>query len=441
MTMHLVGIGGAGMSGLARVLHGRGIEVTGCDRTDGPVLDALRALGINCTAPHDQLHADAASELVISGAIPDDEPEVVRARRRGIPVRHRADALAAVLAAHRRRCVVTGAHGKTTTSAMLAVALDALGLEPSYVVGGDIRQLGGNAAAGNGDICVAEGDESDRSVTRLPADIAVILNVDLDHLDHYASVDEVVAELASWTSRLAADAVLVCGDGVDVPAPRVARFGVGPGEGFRALDVRDGPDGVRFRPSRGPAAVQLHVSGVHNAGNACAAALALEELGVPLGAGFAALATFRGAGRRYELVGERDGFRVVDDYAHHPAELAATLATARAREPEARLVVYFQPHMPWRTRQFAEAFADVLADADVVVLAETYVARGTPDPDASAAVIARHLATRAPALEVIFAPTYLQSVDALRAVARPGDLVLCCGAGPVDAVARALVAP
>jgi UDP-N-acetylmuramate--L-alanine ligase/UDP-N-acetylenolpyruvoylglucosamine reductase len=330
VTVHFVGIGGIGMSGIARVLHGRGVDVSGCDRSDGPALDALRALGINCTAPHDQLHADRASELVISGAIPDDEPEVVRARALGIPVRHRADALAGILAGHRRRCVVTGAHGKTTTSAMIAVALDTLGLEPSYVVGGDIRQLGGNAAAGNGDICVAEGDESDRSVTRLPADVAVILNVDLDHLDHYASVEEVVAELASWTARLPADGVLVCGDGVDVPAPRAVRFGVGPGEGLRALEIGDGPTGVRFRPSRGCDSVQLHVSGVHNAGNACAAALALEELGVPLADAFAALQAFRGTGRRYELVGERDGFRVVDDYAHHPAELAATLAAARA---------------------------------------------------------------------------------------------------------------
>src|SRR5262245_59462208 len=214
------------MSGIARVLHGRGHAVSGCDRADGPALDARRALGIACAVPHDPAHLDGVDELVVSSALDDGEPELRRARELGVPIRHRSDALAAILAEHRRRVVVTGAHGKTTTSAMLAVALTGLGVRPTFLVDGGVSQLGTNAVAGDGDLCVAEGDESDRSVARLPADIAVVLNVDLDHLDHYASVAEVTELLASWTARLPADGLLVAGDGVELPAPRTARFGL-----------------------------------------------------------------------------------------------------------------------------------------------------------------------------------------------------------------------
>jgi UDP-N-acetylmuramate--alanine ligase len=436
-VIHLVGIGGVGVSAIARVLHGRGIAVSGCDRADGPALEGLRALGIDCRAPHDPVHLDGVDELVVSGAIAHDEPELVEAARRGIPVRHRADALAAVLADHDRRVVVTGAHGKTTTSAMLAVAATALGLDPTFLVGGEVRQLGTNARAGGGDLAIAEGDESDRSVLRLPADVGVVLNVDLDHLDTYASIADVTALLAAWAAGLPGDGTLVLGDGLDLPTPaRVARFGLGPGEGLRALDVV-ADAGVSFRPSRGSATVRLAVAGAHNAGNACAAALALEALGVPIAEAFAALETFRGAGRRFETVGERDGIRVVDDYAHHPAELAATIAAARAAGP-ARLVVYFQPHMPWRTRTFAGAFAGALSGADLVVLSETYVARGRPEEDASAERIVELL--RRAGTDVVWAPTYDEATAALRALARPGDLVICAGAGPVDAVAREVAA-
>jgi UDP-N-acetylmuramate--alanine ligase len=435
-VIHLVGIGGVGMSAIARVLAGRGLAVSGCDRTDGPALEGLRALGIGCAAPHDAAHLAGVSRLVVSTAIDGAEPELVAARAAGIPVQHRADALASILADHDHPVVVTGAHGKTTTSAMLAVALDRLGLDPTFLVGGDVRQLGTNARAGSGAICVAEGDESDRSVARLPAEVAVVLNVDLDHLDHYASVEEVVALLAEWTARLPRGGTLVLGDGVELPTDAsVVRFGVGPGEGLRALDVAVVDGRVAFRPSRGPARVVLGVGGVHNAGNACAAACVLESLGVPLGDAFRALEAFAGAGRRFEQVGERDGYRVVDDYAHHPVELAATIATARAAVP-ARLVVYFQPHMPWRTRAFAAAFADALAGADVVVLSETYVARGRPEPDASAWRIVE--AVRAAGGDARWAPTYSEALAELRELARPGDLVVCAGAGPVDQVARAL---
>jgi UDP-N-acetylmuramate--alanine ligase len=429
-----MGIGGVGMSGIATVLAERGEEVSGCDRGEGAPLERLRAQGIECRVPHDRLHLEGVTTVVVSGAIAADEPELAEARHRGLEVLHRADALAGLLAEYRQRVVVTGSHGKTTTTGMVAFALSELGFDPTFLVGGDVPQLGTNARAGSGGTCVAEGDESDRSVARLPATIGVVLNAELDHLDHYASIDGVLEVFGTFAMGLAPTGLLVLGDGLDLPtAARVAHAGVGPGPGLRALDAT--PAGA-FRPSRGPGAVQLSVPGVHNAGNACCAALVLEELGVPLADGFRALERFTGAARRFQVLGERDGFTVVDDYAHHPTELAATIAAARARHP-GRLVVYFQPHMPWRTRAFAAGFADALRGADAVVLSETYVARGRPDPDASAVRIAELLAGR----KVVFAPDYTAAIGALRDLARPGDLVLCCGAGPVDQVARAVVAP
>lgn len=432
MNIHFVGVGGAGMSGIARVLVQRGEHVTGCDRALTPLLKQLAQDGITCHVGHDPAHVEGCDLLVVSGAIPADAPELERAREAGVPIQHRAEALAGILRSHARQVVVTGAHGKTTTSSMLAAAAVELGLDPTFVVGGDVRQLGTNARGGGGELAIVEGDESDRSVRQLPATIGVVLNVDFDHLDHYDSVEDVVALLDAWAQSIPADGYVVVGDGVAItPAATVARFGVGPGEGLRALDAITDARGVSFRPSRGPERVQLAVPGVHNAGNACAAALVLERLGVSLEEAFAALERFEGAGRRFEVIGSAFGYTVVDDYAHHPTELAAAIAAARGREPK-RLVVLFQPHQPWRTKAFSAEFAEALSAADYVVVLETYVARGAPDPEASAMRIVEQV--RGPhASFVVDAP---RAVKELRGLGRSGDLILCCGAGPVDAIAR-----
>ena len=433
MSIHLVGVGGAGMSGIARVLAQRGQVVTGCDREATRVTKALMAEGIACAVGHSAEHAETAERLIVSGAIADDAPELVRARELGLPIQHRAEALADILREHAARVVVTGAHGKTTTSAMLAAAAVDLGLDPTFVVGGDVRQLGTNARGGSDQIAIVEGDESDRSVLQLPATIGVILNVDFDHLDHYDSVEDVVALLGEWAATVPTDGLIVLGDGVAIaPAAEVARFGVGPGEGLRALDAVADGDGIAFRPSRGPERVRLAVPGVHNAGNACAAALVLERLGVSLDEAFAALERFEGAGRRFEIVGRAFGYTVVDDYAHHPTELAAAIAAARGREPK-RLIVLFQPHMPWRTIAFGEQFAEALKAADRVIVVETYVARGAPDPEASARRIAQLVGSKA-----VFMATGTAAARELRGIACSGDLILCCGAGPVDQIARAV---
>lgn len=434
MSIHLVGVGGAGMSGIARVLAQRGQVVTGCDREATRVTKALMAEGIACAVGHSAEHAETAERLIVSGAIADDAPELVRARELGLPIQHRAEALADILREHAARVVVSGAHGKTTTSAMLAAAAVDLGLDPTFVVGGDVRQLGTNARGGSDQIAIVEGDESDRSVLQLPATIGVILNVDFDHLDHYDSVEDVVALLGEWAATVPTDGLIVLGDGVAIaPAAEVARFGVGPGEGLRALDAVADGDGIAFRPSRGPERVRLAVPGVHNAGNACAAALVLERLGVSLDEAFAALERFEGAGRRFEIVGRAFGYTVVDDYAHHPTELAAAIAAARGREPK-RLIVLFQPHMPWRTIAFGEQFAEALKAADRVIVVETYVARGAPDPEASARRIAQLVGSKA-----VFIATGGAAAREIQGIARSGDLILCCGAGPVDRIARAVL--
>lgn len=434
MSIHMVGVGGAGMSGIARVLAQRGQVVTGCDREESLLTKKLIAEGIACEIGHSEEHAENAERLIVSGAIPDDAPELIRARELGLPIQHRAEALAEILREHTERVVVTGAHGKTTTSAMLAAAAVELGLDPTFVVGGDVRQLGTNARGGADRIAIVEGDESDRSVRQLPATIGVVLNVDFDHVDHYDSVEDVVALLGEWADTVPTDGLIVLGDGVAIsPAAEVARFGVGPGEGLRALDAAADGDGVAFRPSRGPERVRLAVPGVHNAGNACAAALVLERLGVPLDEAFAALERFEGAGRRFEVVGRAFGYTVVDDYAHHPTELAAAIAAARGREPK-RLIVLFQPHMPWRTIAFGEEFAEVLKAADRVIVVETYVARGAPDPEASARRIAQLVGSKA-----VFIGTGGAAAREIQGIARNGDLILCCGAGPVDRIARAIL--
>ena len=432
MSTQFVGVGGAGMSGIARVLVQRGEQVTGCDRSLSPLLPRLAQDGITCHVGHDPSHLDGCDRVIVSGAIPDDTPELVRARELGLPIQHRSEALADLLRDHERRVVVTGAHGKTTTSSMLAFAAVELGLEPTFVVGGEVRQLGTNARGGAAGLAIVEGDESDRSVRQLPATIGVVLNVDFDHLDHYDSVEDVVALLDEWARTIPTEGFVAVGDGVAIsPSAEVARFGVGPGDGLRALDAITDIDGVSFRPSRGPERVRLSVPGVHNAGNACAAALVLERLSVPIADAFAALERFTGAGRRFEVIGSAFGYTVVDDYAHHPTELVAAIAAARGRNPK-RLVVLFQPHQPWRTKAFSAEFAAALSAADYVVVLETYVARGAPDPEASAMRIVEQV--EGPhASFVIDAP---RAVKELRGLGRSGDLILCCGAGPVDAIAR-----
>ena len=431
-ALHFVGIGGAGMSGLALVAHALGARVTGSDRaTAGPYVERLRAAGIEPQPGHAAEHVPPDAELVVSSAIAADNPERAVGRERGQRELHRADLLAELTRA-RPTIAVTGTHGKTTTTSMVVHALIACGLDPAYLVGGEVRSTGTNAAWGAGPWLVVEADESDRSLLKLAPAIAVLTNAELDHHTTYASVQDVYATFEAFLAT-AADAViwdrpelLALRDGrvtpFDVPAPELSAAG-----------SRFELDGVR---------VELSIPGAHNALNAAAALTACRLAGADLATAAAALKDFTGAGRRFERLGTTQaGALVVDDYAHHPTEVAATIAAARTLGPR-RVVAVFQPHLYSRTQAQAREFGAALAAADVVVVTGIYEARERQEdfPGVSGLRVAEAAADAGGGRPVAWMPTLADAERHVRALERDGDLVLTLGAGDVDGLGRALVA-
>ena len=379
-----VGIGGAGLSGYALLAHAWGAEVAGWDRVETPYLANVRDVGIEVELSPEP-HARDGWENVVSSAF---------AGR--VPGRSRAELLAE-LVSHRRTIVVAGAHGKTTTTAMVAFVLDRLGLDPSFLIGGEIPQLGSNARAGEGWL-VVEGDESDRTIAALRPEIAVVTNVDLDHHSEFGSLAEVEELFDAWLAHV----------------PHVVR-----GDDLE------------------PVAFELAVPGEHNRRNAAAALAALELAGVSRADAEQALREFRGAGRRFELRGG-DGVRVYDDYAHNPAKIAAALAAARELEPS-RVLVLFQPHLYSRTRYLAHELAAALASADVVAVTDIYAAREEPVAGVSGKLVVDALVDRRNGMTVAWTPSLDDGATFLAERARPGDLVLRVGAGDVDRAADRLV--
>ena len=431
-ALHFVGIGGAGMSGLALVAHALGARVTGSDRaTAGPYVERLRAAGIEPQPGHAAEHVPPDAELVVSSAIAADNPERAVGRERGQRELHRADLLGELTRA-RPTIAVTGTHGKTTTTSMVVHALIACGLDPAYLVGGEVRSTGTNAAWGDGPWLVVEADESDRSLLKLAPAIAVLTNAELDHHTTYASVQDVYATFEAFLAT-AADAViwdrpelLALRDGrvtpFDVPAPELSAAG-----------SRFELDGVR---------VELSIPGAHNALNAAAALTACRLAGADLATAAAALKDFTGAGRRFERLGTTPaGALVVDDYAHHPTEVAATIAAARTLGPR-RVVAVFQPHLYSRTQAQAREFGAALAAADVVVVTAIYEARERQEdfPGLSGLRVAEAAADAGGGRPVAWMPTLADAERHVRALERDGDLVLTLGAGDVDGLGRALVA-
>jgi UDP-N-acetylmuramate--alanine ligase len=434
--IHLVGVGGAGMSGLARLAAQAGYRVSGTDRDDSAVLADLRAAGIAASAGHraGALPADVRA-LVISTAIGDDNPELAAARRRGLPVMHRAELLAELMDG-RRGLAVAGAHGKSTTSGMLALALGGA----SACVGATMPGGGGTGAVwGDGPWFVAEADESDRSLLHLRPEAAILLNVDHDHHTTFADIGEVEAVFARFVAALAPDGVLVAG-------PDARARSVAAAAGCPVVTVGEATgDDVRLASAPGEArlvfadgrecALALRVPGRHNQLNAaCAVALA-AWCGVEPAIAAERLRAFTGVGRRFEIRGEASGVTVVDDYAHHPAEIVATLAAARERH-DGRVVVVFQPHLYSRTRALGPQFAQALAAADVVVVTEVYAAREPHDPGVSGRTIAD--AIPGPT-QVLFAPSLDEARDAVVRLLRTGDLVLTVGAGDITRLGQELL--
>jgi len=423
--LHFVGIGGAGMSGLAIVARALGAEVTGSDRApDSPY---LARSGLTAVA-HDAANVPDGAEVVYSSAIPADNPERAAARERGLRELHRADLLGEITRL-RPTIGVTGTHGKTTSSSMVVHALRGCGMDPGYLVGGEVRSTGSNAGWGTGEWLVVEADESDRSLLKLAPRIAVLTNAELDHHATYASQRDVDETFRAFLAM--ADEV-VLGD-----EPALTRF---PGRVARPEGVELSPGGSRFSVDGVP--VALPVPGAHNARNAAAALAACALAGADPAAAAAALADFGGAGRRFEEVGRTAaGALVVDDYAHHPTEVRATIAAARTLAPR-RVVAVFQPHLFSRTRHQYREFGAALAAADLVAVLDVYPAREDPadHPGITGRLVAAAAADAAGGRTVAWLPGFDEAERWLRGELREGDLLLTLGAGNVDALGRRLVA-
>ncbi|MFJ3623514.1 UDP-N-acetylmuramate--L-alanine ligase [Streptomyces iakyrus] len=438
---HFIGIGGAGMSGIAKILAQRGAVVAGSDAKESATAEALRALGATVHIGHAAEHlADDASCVVVSSAIRQDNPELARAAELGVPVVHRSDALAALMDGL-RPIAVAGTHGKTTTTSMLAVALSELGLKPSYAIGGDLDAPGSNALHGEGEIFVAEADESDRSFHKYAPDVAIILNVELDHHANYASMDEIYASFETFVDRITEGGTLVIAadhDGARELTRRVAGRGVrvvtyGESEdaGVRILSVV--PQGLKSEVTVVLDGQELtfavSVPGRHYAHNAVAALAAGVALGVPAAELAPAIAAYTGVKRRLQLKGEAAGVQVIDSYAHHPTEMTADLEAMRAAAGDARILVVFQPHLFSRTQELGKEMGQSLALADASVVLDIYPAREDPIPGVTSELIIE--AARAAGADVTPVRDKADVPSVIAGMAKPGDLVLTMGAGDV----------
>ncbi len=451
--LHLVGIGGIGMSGIARILLARGLQVSGSDAKDLPVLAALRAVGGRAEVGFDAARLEGVRTVVASSAIRADNVELVRAAELGLTVLHRSQALQSLLLGH-RAVAVAGTNGKTTTSSMLTVLLQHAGLDPSFAIGGELVGAGTNGHAGSGEVFVAEADESDSSFLVYTPAVSVVTNVQPDHLDHHGTAENVVLAFEAFADRLGPDGTLVaCADdpGSAALAARhrglgrpVLTYGTADDADVRVEELRlvEGTSTCVLADRAGDQTVRtpllLQVPGAHNVSNAAGAYAAARVLGVDPRAAVDGLAAFTGSRRRFEARGEAGGVRVYDDYAHNPAKVAAAVATGRQVAGTGRLVVVFQPHLYSRTLDFAAEFARALSDADEVVVMDVYAAREDPVPGVTGALVADQVDL--PADRVTYVPSWSAVPAAAVSRSARGDLVLTVGAGDVTMIGREVLA-
>lgn len=449
-SVHFIAIGGAGMSGVARVMLAQGIPVTGCDAKESSVLAALAAEGAVVHVGHDVAHLEGVDTVVISSAIREDNVELREARSRGLQVLHRSQALASVMRGS-RRVAVAGANGKTTTASMLTVALQSCGLDPSFAIGGEMAKHGTNAHHGSGDVFVAEADESDGSFLVYRPEVAIVTNVQSDHLDFYGTFAAVRAAYVMFAATVQPQGLLVaCADDKGSRAlaevaraagTRVSTYGLAADADVRLEEL--GGQGLRSHAElhAGSVVVGLDVGmpGRHNLLNAAAAFVAATEgLGQEPASVLKGLAGFTGTRRRFEPKGEAAGVRVVDDYAHNPGKVTAVVETALPLADPGRLIVVFQPHLFSRTRDFASELATALAPADVVIVMDVYGAREDPLPGVSGALVADRLVlARGDGRAhdgVRFVPSWSDVAPLVAQIAAPGDLVVTVGAGDVTMI-------
>jgi UDP-N-acetylmuramate--alanine ligase len=444
--VHFIGIGGAGMSGIAKIMLSQGIQVSGSDVKASTVTENLHTMGAQIFIGHRAENVDEADLVVLSTAIAANNPERIAAQERGIPLIARAQALA-LLMQGKESVAVAGTHGKTTTTSMLTVALQSAGMDPSFAIGGMINASGVNAYSGSGSIFVAEADESDGSFLAYKPLGAIITNIELDHVDHFATLESIYAVFTDFVASIASGGFLVaCGDdqGVLALLARIDRSDItiityGEGENDWQI-TRLGLEAERssarvLHNGKVVGELELLVPGKHNALNALAALAASSALGVPARSILDGLATFSGSRRRFELKGEARGVRVIDDYGHHPTEIRVTLETARRYAGSGRLIVVFQPHRYSRTQAFATEFATALSLADEIYLLEVYAASEEPIPGVSSLLISSQMSGS----HVHYEPSMIAVVEAIAATAKIGDVVMTMGAGDVNALAPVIL--
>lgn len=430
--VHVVGVGGAGMSGIAAVLAAMGHRVSGSDLKWSNGLERLRAAGVEVHVGHDPAHVGDAELVTASTAVTASNPEMAEARRRGLPCHSRAEVLAALCAT--RRCVaVSGTHGKTTTTSMLALVLVEAGLHPSFLVGGDLAGVGTNAVWGSGQWLVVEADESDGTFLALSPELAVVTNVEPDHLDHYGSFESLVEAFERFCAGRPMGVVASADDPTAAAIGRrhgAVLVGAAADADYRLDEVRAGPAGVSFdlrRAGEHLGRIELPVTGASIAQNAAMATAAAMVVGAPFEAARAALVRFAGVARRYERRGERNGVRFVDDYAHLPTEVRAVLEAAAGEGR--RLVVVFQPHRYSRTAALGTQFGHAFTGAEVVVVTDVFAAGEVPLPGVTGRVVADAVRHARPGTEVHYVPSRADVAARVAELLRPGDLCLTLGAG------------
>ncbi len=445
--VHFIGVGGAGMSGIARVLCELGFEVTGSDLQNSETVRRLQDLGAVIHIGHKFGQIGDAQIVVVSTAIPADNEELREAMERDVEIWPRAKMLGAIMG-RQKGIAVAGAHGKTTTTSMISMILERTGKDPSVVVGGELHAIGGNAKLGYGDYLVAEADESDGSFLHLDPQILVVTNIEDDHLDYYGSIDNIVTAFRDMIDKVPDDGLAVlCADDDRIRGMQnefdcpIATYGLNPAADYRAEEIQWRPLGSTFtlmhRDER-VGTVTLHVPGLHNIKNALAAIAVCLRTGLEFEQIAAAIEQFRGAGRRFQLVGDVHGIRIFDDYAHHPSELKATLSAAKLEHP-GRLIAIFQPHRYTRTKFLHKEFGSAFADADYVILTDIYSAGETPLEGVHTELILKELLNTGHD-HVEYIAEMKQIASKLVKDLRPDDLVLTMGAGNIWQVGPELVA-
>lgn len=443
--VHFAGIGGIGMSAIAQVLHRRGWQVTGCDIKSSPITQKLQQSGIPVWVGHDPAHVQQCDVFVYTAAVHEDNPELIAARQTGVRVLRRSQALGMLLDGY-KGIAITGTHGKTTTTAMVASVLEAAGVDPQVLIGGEVRRYGGNVRLGQGDYVVVEACEAYDSFLDLHPYAAVITNVEAEHLDYYRTEQRMLESYRRFVSQVHPQGVVVTWADDERTleicrhaGAKVVTFGRSTEADYRAISGNG--EGVFTLQARGETLgpMRLQVPGTHNVLNAAAAAAVGLELGFSYNAIREGLESFEGVQRRLEFIGRARDIEIYDDYGHHPTEIEATLRTLRPRVRK-RLVVAFQPHLYSRTRDFWHQFAQVLAEGcDVLVLVDIYPAREEPIPGISSKRLAEEIRSRRPTLPVALADTPEQAAEVLMQIAQEGDTILTLGAGELDRTARLLL--